>query len=105
MLPGVYLEDLCFDAQQAAEKAIKAVLIAHGVSIPPIYDMARLFTILGQTGEVIRPSIAEAARLTRFAVTTRHPGVTEPVTVAEHQRAVAIAAAVVQWAHERIGEK
>jgi HEPN domain-containing protein len=25
-LPGVYLEDLCFDAQQAAEKAIKALL-------------------------------------------------------------------------------
>lgn len=38
MLPGVYLEDLCFDAQQAAEKAIKAVLIAHGVSFPPIHD-------------------------------------------------------------------
>jgi HEPN domain-containing protein len=24
-LPGVYLEDLCFDAQQAAERASKAV--------------------------------------------------------------------------------
>jgi HEPN domain-containing protein len=24
-IPGVYLEDLCFDAQQAAEKAIKAL--------------------------------------------------------------------------------
>jgi HEPN domain-containing protein len=31
-LPGVYLEDLCFDAQQAAEKAIKAVLnLPHGL--------------------------------------------------------------------------
>ena len=26
-LPGSYLEDHCFDAQQAAEKAIKAVFI------------------------------------------------------------------------------
>ena len=25
-VPGVYLEDLCFDAQQAAEKAVKALL-------------------------------------------------------------------------------
>ena len=25
--PEIYLEDLCFDAQQAAEKAIKAILI------------------------------------------------------------------------------
>ncbi len=24
-IPGAYLEDLCFDAQQAAEKAIKGV--------------------------------------------------------------------------------
>ncbi len=28
--PDVYLEDLCFHAQQAAEKAIKALLIHHG---------------------------------------------------------------------------
>ena len=30
--PTVYLEDLCFDAQQAAEKAIKAVMIAEALS-------------------------------------------------------------------------
>ena len=27
LVPGGYLEDLCFDAQQSAEKAIKAVMI------------------------------------------------------------------------------
>jgi HEPN domain-containing protein len=59
-LPGVYLEDLCFDAQQAAEKAIKAVLIARGVAFPPIHDLAGLLTILGQTGEEIPPAIANA---------------------------------------------
>ena len=30
VVQGVYLEDLCFDAQQAAEKAIKAVFVIHG---------------------------------------------------------------------------
>ncbi len=30
-LSDVYLEDLCFDAQQAAEKSIKAVLIGLSV--------------------------------------------------------------------------
>lgn len=83
-LPEVYLEDLCFDAQQAAEKAIKAVLLARGVDFPPIHDLARLLTILGQAGEPIPPAIADAARLTRFAVTTRYPGVIEPVTAEEH---------------------
>jgi HEPN domain-containing protein len=104
MLPGVYLEDLCFDAQQAAEKAIKAVLLAHGVAFPPIHDLAGLLTILGQTGEQIPPAIADAARLTRFAVSTRYPGVTEPVTSEEYQRAVMIADAVVQWAEGQIRE-
>ncbi|MCC7021550.1 MAG: HEPN domain-containing protein [Thermomicrobiales bacterium] len=102
-LPGVYLEDCCFDAQQAAEKAIKAVLLARGVAFPPIHDLAGLLTILGQTGEVIPPGLAEAARLTRFAVSTRYPGIAEPVTVREHQRAVVIAETVVQWAEERVG--
>jgi HEPN domain-containing protein len=103
-LPGVYLEDLCFDAQQAAEKAIKAVLIARGVYFPLVHDLARLLTILGQSGETIPPAIADATDLTRFAVVTRYPGVAEPVTAEEHRRAVAIAEAVVKWADVRVGE-
>src|SRR6266702_1719074 len=31
-IPDAYLEDLCFDAQQAAEKAIKAVLQAEDLT-------------------------------------------------------------------------
>lgn len=33
-LPHVYLEDLCFQAQQAAEKALKAILLALEVQFP-----------------------------------------------------------------------
>jgi len=101
-LPGVYLEDLCFDARPAAEKAIKAVLIARGVDFPLVHDLARLLTLLGQSGETIPQAIADATDLTRFAVATRYPSVAEPVTTEEHQRAVAIAAAVVRWADGRI---
>jgi HEPN domain-containing protein len=104
-LPGVYLEDLCFDAQQASERAIKGVLIARGVAFPPILDLARLLTLHDQSGEAIPAAIMDAARLTRFAVTSRYPGVTEPVTEEEYHRAVAIADAVVQWSAERIRER
>ena len=34
-LPEVLFEDLCFDAQQAAEKAVKAVLVLRGRRFPP----------------------------------------------------------------------
>jgi HEPN domain-containing protein len=33
---SVYLEDLCFNAQQAAEKALKAVCILHHIEYPVV---------------------------------------------------------------------
>jgi HEPN domain-containing protein len=47
---GVYLEDLCYDAQQAAEKAIKAVFIARGVRFPFVHDLDALLTALEELG-------------------------------------------------------
>ena len=35
--PDIYLEDLCFNAQQAAEKALKGLLLAHGATFPYIH--------------------------------------------------------------------
>ena len=39
---GVYLEDLCFEAQQAAEKAIKAVMIGRGIDFPYVHSLELL---------------------------------------------------------------
>jgi len=44
--PGVYLEDLAFDARQAAEKAVKAVLIHRGVRFPAVHDVGRLLALV-----------------------------------------------------------
>ena len=38
-IPDAYLEDLCFDAQQAAEKAIKAVMIARAIDFSYVHDL------------------------------------------------------------------
>ena len=101
-IPDAYLEDLCFDAQQAAEKAIKAVLLKKGVAFPYVHDLARLLTLLGEAGEEIPEAVRRAEDLTRYAVVTRYPGLAEPVTEAHYQEAVASAEAVVRWAEERI---
>lgn len=94
-IPGVYLEDLCFDAQQAAEKAVKAVLARTGVPFPYVHDLAVLVGLLEGAGEAIPADVRESERLTRFAVAARYPALDEPVTEEEHRRAVAIAEAVV----------
>jgi HEPN domain-containing protein len=97
MIEGVYLEDLCFDAHQAAEKAIKAVLISKDINFPYIHDLGELIAILQRSGTTVPNDILQAARLTRFAVATRYPGVVESVTRSEYLEAVAIARDVVSW--------
>lgn len=57
-LPGVILEDLCFDAQQAAEKAIKGLLLHFGVGFPYTHDLARLLTLVQQAGLAVPPDVA-----------------------------------------------
>lgn len=62
--PGVYLEDLCFDAQQAAEKAIKAVMIACDIELPFVHDSALLLSILEGVGGNVSHTVRRATRLT-----------------------------------------
>ena len=98
----VYLEDLCFDAQQAAEKAIKAVLVARRIDFPYLHDLAHLLSLLKGAGEVVPEAVRDARKLTPYAVLTRYPGTVRPVTEREYERAVKIAEAVVGWAGEQL---
>ena len=100
--PDVYLEDLCFDAQQAAEKSIKAVMIARNIDFPYVNNLAYLLSVLEETGETIPEDIRDAATLTRYASTTRAPYIGGPVSAQEYREAVTIAGAVVQWAETRL---
>jgi len=102
-IPEVYLEDLCFDAQQAAEKAIKALLLKKGVAFPYVHDIAHLLTLVEQTAVHIPDPVRRAEDLTRYAVVTRYPGLTEPVSESHYRDALVSAEAVVRWAEGEIG--
>lgn len=97
-VPGAYLEDLCFEAQQAAEKAIKAVLIGRNIRFPYIHDLGRLLEILEQSGEEIPAPVAKARELTEFAVSGRYPGLAEPMDTNEYRNVLETAESVVRWA-------
>src|SRR5262249_55491280 len=60
---GIYLEDLCFDAQQAAEKAIKALLIKLNVSFPYVHDLSELLTLVEKAGQAVPERIKRAEKL------------------------------------------
>ena len=98
----IYLEDLCFDAQQAAEKAIKAVLLQRNAPFPYTHDLAQLLSLAERAGLVIPQPVRMASSLTGYAVEARYPGFSEPVTKEEHEEAVAMARTVVRWAEQVI---
>ena len=99
---GIYLEDLCFDAQQAAEKALKGLLLAVADDFPYTHDIRTLLTILKREGFSVPESVAAASELTDFAVESRYPGVVEPVEWEEYERALNLADTVVQWVEQRL---
>ena len=100
--PEAIYEDLCFEAQQSAEKAVKALLLSKSIQFPYIHDLARLLSLLEQTGMVIPAQVRKSAELTRYAVITRYPGLTEPVTEKHYKEAVKIAEGVLAWAEKAL---
>jgi HEPN domain-containing protein len=99
---GENLEDLCFDAQQAAETAIKAVFICRRERFPFIHDLDDLLQRLERNGFKISKYVREAHKISRFAVVTRYPDRVGPVTRREYRRAVRIATGVLVWAERYV---
>jgi HEPN domain-containing protein len=97
----ILLEDLCFHAQQAAEKALKAVLVFRSVPFPKTHNIRTLMDLLPED-LILQEEVKEAAILTDYAVLTRYPGDLEPVTEEEYLEAIRIAETMVQWAEKII---
>ena len=99
--PGVLWESLCFHAQQAAEKAIKAVLVASSIAFPRTHNLETLVELLPhELPTPIEP--LKAVGLSHYAAVTRYPGEFESIGEAEYIEAITLASAVVAWAEATI---
>jgi len=94
----IMLEDLCFNTQQAAEKALKAVCLFKEQDFPKTHSIVRLLDIIEASGVAISESVKSADVLTQYAVQTRYPGPVEEISTEEYQEALALASKVVFWA-------
>ena len=99
---GARREDLCFHAQQAAEKALKAVYQRQRWAFRYTHDLDELITGLKAKGLDVPESIEETDILSRYAWETRYPGVEEPVTESEYLEAIQLAESVLAWARQII---
>ena len=99
---AAYWEDLCFDAQQAAEKALKALFVWHGKKFPYSHDIGALVEDLESFVVEIPETVRHATILSDYAVATRYPTWGPPVTESEFQTALAHAQAVVNWVSKTV---
>ena len=85
-----------FHAQQAVEKAIKAVLIASGMEIPYTHDLAFLLDLVAAEHVNTTPeSVAQADWLTPWAVAARYGASDAPL---DRKAAITAADHAVGWA-------
>lgn len=78
-VPAVTDAIVGFHAQQAVEKALKALLAARGVDFPFTHDLRVLMDLCDSAGFPVPPTLADAARLTPYAVAQRY-GTADPGT-------------------------
>jgi len=98
----VYYEDLCYQAQQAVEKAIKGMLIYYNVEPQFTHNIGVLLDELG-TYVNISDEIRKAIKLTKYAVQTRYPGEYDDITKEDYEESITIAQQCLEWVENKIG--
>jgi len=103
VIPGVMRENFCFHAQQAAEKSLKAVLVARQIAFPKTHSIKLLIELL--PADISKsPALLDTVALTEYATVFRYPGELEPVTEAEFMNLLSMATAVCLWAEAIINQ-
>ena len=99
----IFYEDLCFQAQQAAEKAIKCLLIFFNVEPEKTHNLVTLIKELSKYTDVPE-EINEIAILNDYAVQTRYPGDYTPINEDEYNNAIILTEKCIKWVEKKIKE-
>lgn len=90
-----------FHAQQAAEKALKALLVRYQINFRKSHDIGELLQLAEQRVPEISAQLGAANTLTPYAVDARYPG-PEPVTKAEAERHADLADRVLTFVRQHL---
>ena len=86
-----FVEDIVFHAQQAVEKALKALLTWHGSPFRKTHNLEELGEQSLRIEPELRPLVDRAVPLTEYAWKYRYPGEYDPPPREEAQAALMIA--------------
>jgi HEPN domain-containing protein len=89
-----------FHAQQAAEKAIKAVLVSHGDEFPWTHDLWHLMYRLEGISTPLPDSLSEVRTLAPWAVEFRYGETLDDQL--DREQALALARDTISWAESSV---
>lgn len=95
----------CFHAQQAVEKALKALLILREIDPPKTHLIGMLLDKCGIIDERLTNMSDQLEWLTAFAVEARYPDVEDEPTVDQARNALSIAQRAVEIIVENVPEE
>lgn len=88
-----------FHAQQAVEKAIKAVLVTFGLEIPYTHDIGFLLDLAGNHAEAMPDIVAHSDWLTPWAVAARYGTIDAAL---DRPASITAAETAIDWAAEML---
>lgn len=94
-------ENICFLAQQAIEKALKAVLIWHQVAFPLVHDAGIL--VAKMPSGILPPEGYDLSLLTQYATVRRYEEGAIEITEADLDAILKVAESVFTWARQIVG--
>jgi HEPN domain-containing protein len=71
-------DTVCYHPQQAAEKSLKAFLVAHGTFPPRVHDLEELLSLCRDFDNSLDVLEGDCGLLTDYGVEVRYPDVIEP---------------------------
>ena len=98
--PQVHISMICFHAQQAVEKSLKAVLFSRRIEFKRVHDLVKLARLLSERGIVLPVPEGQLRRLNPFAVTFRYDDI--EIELTSLSDVVSVVADVRRWAEEQV---
>jgi len=94
--PGIALSSVCFHAQQAVEKSLKAVLYAHAIEFGRTHDLSHLSRLLSDADVAPPIPTGELQKLSPYAVVFRYDDT--DIEIITREQAGQIAHDIRAWA-------
>jgi HEPN domain-containing protein len=97
-------DQACFHAHQAAEKGLKALLVASDLDVPRSHNLVYLLGQLEPLYPALRDHQEQASLLTAYGVSPRYPSWLAEETVEEANEAIDAAESLLAQLEEFLGK-